>query len=30
LLVQVLGKNEHNYVNFIRIKYGDGNFFLNT
>lgn len=29
-LVQVLGKNEKDQVNFIRIKYGDGNFFLNT
>jgi hypothetical protein len=29
-LVQVLGKNENDQVNFIRIKYGDGNFFLNT
>ena len=29
-LVQVLGKNENGNVNFIRIKYGEGNFFLNT
>ncbi len=29
-LVQVLGKNEAGNVNFLRIKYGDGNFFLNT
>jgi hypothetical protein len=29
-LVQVLGKNENNNVNFIRIRYGNGNFFLNT
>lgn len=29
-VVQVLGKNEHNQVNFLRIKYGEGNFFLNT
>ena len=29
-MVQVLGKNENDQVNFIRIKYGDGNFFLNT
>ena len=29
-LVQVLGKNENDNVNIIRIKYGDGNFFLNT
>ena len=29
-LVQVLGKNESGNTNFIRIKYGEGNFFLNT
>lgn len=29
-LVQVLGKNEKGNVNYMRIKYGDGNFFLNT
>ena len=29
-LVQVLGKNEDENVNFIRIKYGSGNFFVNT
>jgi hypothetical protein len=29
-LVQVLGKNENNNANFIRIRYGNGNFFLNT
>ena len=29
-LVQVLGKNENGNVNFLRIKYGDGNFLLNT
>jgi hypothetical protein len=29
-LVQILGKNEINYVNFLRIRYGNGNFFLNT
>ncbi len=29
-LVQVLGKNEKGNVNYLRIKYGDGNFFLNT
>jgi len=29
-LVQVLGANEFGNVNFIRIRYGDGNFFLNT
>jgi hypothetical protein len=29
-LVQVLGTNESGNVNFIRIKYGNGNFFLNT
>jgi len=27
---QVLGKNQRNDINFIRVKYGDGNFFLNT
>lgn len=30
LLVQVLGRSEEKNVNFLRIKYGDGNFFLNT
>jgi len=29
-VVQILGKNEFGNVNFIRIRYGDGNFFLNT
>ncbi len=29
-LVQVLGRNDKGNVNFIRIKYGEGNFFLNT
>ena len=29
-LVQVLGKNENDHANFIRIRYGNGNFFLNT
>ena len=29
-LVQVLGKNRNDNVNFFRIKYGNGNFFLNT
>lgn len=29
-LVQVLGRNEDKNANFIRIKYGYGNFFLNT
>ncbi len=29
-LVQVLGKSKENNVNFIRIRYGNGNFFLNT
>lgn len=29
-LVQVLGQNEYGNVNFIRIRYGEGNFFLNT
>ena len=29
-LVQVLGKNEDENVNFIRIKYGNGNFIVNT
>ena len=29
-LVQVLGKNGKGNVNFLRIKYGYGNFFLNT
>jgi len=29
-LVQVLGKNEKENVNFIRIKYGNGNFLVNT
>ena len=29
-LVQILGKNQNNNVNFIRIRYGNGNFFLNT
>jgi hypothetical protein len=29
-VVQVLGKNENDQVNFLRIKYGEGNFFLNT
>jgi hypothetical protein len=29
-LVQVLGRNENGNVNFLRIKYGKGNFFLNT
>jgi len=29
-LVQVLGKNRNDNVNFLRIKYGNGNFFLNT
>ncbi|MGB5289595.1 MAG: DUF4350 domain-containing protein, partial [Ignavibacteriaceae bacterium] len=28
--VQVLGTNEKENVNFIRIKYGDGNFLINT
>ena len=27
---EVLGKNQDGNVNFIRIKHGDGNFFLNT
>ena len=30
LLVQVLGRSEEKNVNFLRIRYGDGNFFLNT
>lgn len=30
LLVQVLGRSEEKNVNFLRIKYGNGNFFLNT
>ena len=29
-LAQVLGKNGDDKVNFLRIKYGDGNFLLNT
>ncbi|MFI5236855.1 MAG: DUF4350 domain-containing protein [Ignavibacteriales bacterium] len=29
-LVQVLGKNEKGNVNYLRIKYGEGNFLLNT
>lgn len=29
-LVQVLGENENGDVNFLRIKYGEGNFLLNT
>jgi hypothetical protein len=29
-LVQILGKNEKEQTNFIRIKYGIGNFFINT
>lgn len=29
-MVPVLGKNEFGNVNFLRIKYGEGNFFLNT
>jgi hypothetical protein len=29
-LVQVLGTNNHGKTIFIRIKYGEGNFFLNT
>lgn len=29
-LVQVLGKNRYGNVNYLRIKYGKGNFFLNT
>jgi len=29
-LVQVLGKNENGNINFLRIKYGEGNFLLNT
>jgi hypothetical protein len=29
-LVQVLGTNQAGNTNFIRIKYGDGNFFLHT
>ena len=29
-LVQVLGQNGNDKVNFLRIKYGDGNFLLNT
>jgi hypothetical protein len=29
-LVQILGNNEGGNVNFIRIKYGQGNFLLNT
>ena len=29
-LVQILGKNQNNNANFIRIRYGNGNFFLNT
>jgi len=29
-LVQVLGENDQGNVNFIRIKYGDGNLFLHT
>ncbi|MBK9099952.1 MAG: hypothetical protein IPM14_18020 [bacterium] len=28
--VEILGKNEDDNANFIRIKYGNGNFFLNT
>jgi hypothetical protein len=29
-LIQVLGENEKGNVNFLRIKYGEGNFLLNT
>jgi len=29
-MVQVLGENSKGKVNFIRIKYGEGNFYLNT
>ena len=29
-LVQILGRNQNNNANFIRIRYGNGNFFLNT
>ncbi len=29
-LVQILGQNESGQVNFLRIKYGNGNFFLHT
>jgi hypothetical protein len=29
-LIQVLGNNQAGNTNFIRIKYGDGNFFLHT
>ena len=29
-MVQVLGKNDEDKVNFLRIKYGEGNFLLNT
>ncbi|MBT8378075.1 MAG: hypothetical protein KJN64_02470 [Ignavibacteria bacterium] len=29
-LIQVLGTNSHGKTNFIRIKYGEGDFFLNT
>ena len=29
-LVQVLGKNEFGKANFIRVRYGNGNFFMNT
>lgn len=29
-LVQVLGENEKGNVNYLRIKYGEGNFLLNT
>jgi len=29
-LVQVLGENDQGNVNFIRVKYGDGNLFLHT
>lgn len=29
-LVQILGQNEFGQVNFLRIKYGNGNFFLHT
>jgi len=29
-LVQILGQNEFGNTNFIRIRYGNGNFFLNT
>lgn len=29
-LVQVLGKNDNDNVNFLRVKYGNGNFLINT